>query len=467
LDYYENSGRGSINVLYSLFLNLFVAYEIILGRHPKDKEKFGLTGSVFIGKHYVKMGRVTALAQEVYLDLNKAHVLFVAGKRGSGKSYSLGVIAEGIATLPEDFSKRLSVIMLDTMGIYWTMKYPNHKDEQLLKEWGLEGKAIPNVKIYTPAGFYEEYKEKGIPTDESFSIAPWELGPDEWFLAFELEANDPIAVFIERTVLEMKKKGKYSIKDIIKVIESDDKEQVHVKQAASNRFRSADEWGLFSDKATPIKDLAKGGQITVLDLSAYVVMPNGWRIKHLALGLVSQKMFIERMAARKDEEYQSITKAVHYITADDEEKQEMPLVWLMIDEAHEFLPFEGKTSSTQPLKTLLREGRQPGVAMVMATQQPGKIHTDAMTQSDIILSHRLTAKIDTDALANLLQSYMRGAIDRQLDTLPRVAGSCIAIDDVNERLYPMKVRPRFSWHGGGAPEIITKKKNAFEFNLKD
>ena len=27
--------------------------------------------------------------------------------------------------------------MIDTMGIFWTMKYPNLKDEDLLEEWGL------------------------------------------------------------------------------------------------------------------------------------------------------------------------------------------------------------------------------------------------------------------------------------------------------------------------------------------
>jgi len=442
-----------------------MAYEVVLGRSRADKEEYGTEGSVLIGKTYVKMGRVTALAQRVFLDLNKAHVLFVCGKRGSGKSYSLGVIAEGIASLPEQYASRLSVIMLDTMGIYWTMKYPNHQDEILLKEWGLEGKAISNVKIYTPAGFFEEYKEKGIPTDHPFSIDPSELGADDWFLAFELSATDPIGVYIERVILELKKKGRYSMKDIIDFIQEDKTDDPHIKQAAYNRFRSADGWGLFSDKATPIKDLAKADQITVLDLSAYAVMPNGWRIKHLALGLVCEKMFIERMKARKDEEYANIHKAVHYIMEDDhyDKKGEMPIVWLMIDEAHEFIPSEGNTSSSGPLITLLREGRQPGIAMVLATQQPGKIHTDAMTQSDIILSHRLTAKIDTDALGNLLQSYMRGAIDRELSTLPRVAGACIAIDDVNERLYPMRIRPRFSWHGGGAPKIIEKKKSAFEF----
>jgi hypothetical protein len=63
----------------------------------------------------------------------------------------------------------------------------------------------------------------------------------------------------------------------------------------------------------------------------------------------------------------------------------------------------------------------------------------------------------------LLQSYLRTGLDKELANLPRLSGACIAVDDVNERMYPMRIRPRFSWHGGGAPAIVKEKKKAFEF----
>ncbi|MEM3154461.1 MAG: DUF87 domain-containing protein [Candidatus Woesearchaeota archaeon] len=442
-----------------------MVYEIILGREAADQAKWGTLGTILLGKHYVKMGAVTTLSQPVYLDLNKAHVVFVCGKRGSGKSYCLGVIAEGISQLPSEMRSRLSVVLLDTMGIYWTMKYPNHKDEALLKEWGMEGKSI-DVKIYTPFGFFKRWKELGIPTDVPFALNPAELSPEDWNLTFEIETTDPVAVFIERIVLELRKThGQYDIPDIIETIDADKTEDLHTKQAAKNRFLAVEEWGLFRPDATPMKELAQSGQITVLDLSAYAVMPNGWRIKHLVMGLVCNKLFMERMKARKDEEYAAVHQAVHYLLEEHEEPKgsEMPICWIMIDEAHEFLPNVGKTASSDALITLLREGRQPGIALVLATQQPGKIHTDAMTQSDIILAHRLTAKVDIDALGALLQSYLRVGLDKELANLPRVAGVCLAIDDVNERIFPMRVRPRMSWHGGGAPGLITEVKKAFEF----
>ena len=188
-------------------------------------------------------------------------------------------------------------------------------------------------------------------------------------------------------------------------------------------------------------------------------MPGGWKIKSLIVGLVSQNLFVQRMLARKNEEYKSIKDAIHYFTEDAaKEKLDMPLVWLVIDEAHEFLPREGRNPATQPLITILREGRQPGISLIMATQQPGKIHTDVMTQSDTVLSHRITAKMDVDALSMLMQSYMREGLDTEINNLPREQGAGVLFDDTNERMYAIRVRPRFTWHGGESPFAIPPEK---------
>lgn len=438
-------------------------YDIVLGRSEEERQKLGNKIAVFLGKHYVKMGAVTSLSQNVFLDVNNAHVVFICGKRGTGKSYSIGVIAEGIHALPDEIRSRLSVIILDTMGIYWTMKYPNHKDEKLLNEWGFEGNGVP-VKIYTPQGFFKQFREQGIPADVPFAINPAELNPEDWWLTFGLNPNEPLAVFIERKILELKEvMHDFDIPDIVEHIRGDQKEDVHVKNAAENRFLGVAQWGIFSRKATLMKDIAKGGQISVLDLSAYALMPNGWNIKCLVMGLVSQKLFLERLAARKVEEFKNIYSAVHYIVEEESLMgEESPMVWILIDEAHEFLPNKGKTAASDALITLLREGRQPGISLVLATQQPGKIHTDVMTQSDVIIAHRITAKIDTDALGALLQTYLRQGLDKELNILPHIVGSALAMDDVNERIYPIKVRPRFSWHGGSAPVVQPERKELFE-----
>jgi intein/homing endonuclease len=387
---------------------------------------------------------------------------FVANDIIVHNSYTMGVMAESMMDLPSEVRKNLSIIMLDTMGIYWTMKYPNKQEKGLLDEWGLEAKPL-NVNIFTPLGYYKQYKEEGIPTDFPFSIRTSELSSFEWSEVFEIDLNTSIGSLIERTIETLKEsKESYDIDDIVGAIQKDDRSPKEIKDAAENRFISAKHWGLFSKQGTLMEDLIIPGQITVLDVSCYTHIPGAQGLRALVIGLVSQKMFTQRMIARKSEEYESIYRETHLIERDEEEEKE-PIIWLFIDEAHEFLPIKGKTVASQPLITVLREGRQPGISLVLATQQPGKIHTDVITQSDIVISHRLTAKIDTQALGAIMQSYMREGLDTQLNYLPRVKGAAVIFDDSNEKIYPMRVRPRYTWHGGSAPSIVIQKKKIFEF----
>ncbi|HII30246.1 hypothetical protein AUJ69_03925 [Candidatus Woesearchaeota archaeon CG1_02_47_18] len=438
-------------------------YEIIIGRDDEDKRKFGVEGTVLLAKHYVRMGATASLSNPIYMDVIRPHVVFICGKRGSGKSYTMGALAESISSLPHDISRNLSVIILDTMGIYWTMKYKNERDTELLAEWGLKPGSI-KMNIYIPAGFYDRFKESGMPADMPFAIRPGELNPTEWCMTFEIDQNKPIGVLIEQTIHKLRKaKENYSIADIIRLIRSDKKAEQAVRDAAENRFMNAQSWGLFSDKATPIKELVTAGLVSVVDISCYATSEGGSRVKALVIGILAQKLFANRMVARRREEFDELHATMSLGSEDADEKNELPITWVLIDEAHEFLPRQGNTVATQPLLTLLREGRQPGIALVLATQQPGKIHTDVMTQSDIVISHRITAKMDVDALGTLMQSYMRQGLDAAIDELPSLKGAAVIFDDTNERIYPARIRPRVTWHGGASPTAIRKKKEIFDF----
>ncbi|MBL7054955.1 ATP-binding protein [Candidatus Woesearchaeota archaeon] len=436
-------------------------YEIVVGRNEEDRKKYGLQGTILIGKHYVKMGQTTSLSNKIYMDVSRSHVVFICGKRGTGKSYTMGAIAEGVADLPPEINKNLSIIILDTMGIYWTMKYPNKKDKGLLDDWGFEGKGL-NVQIFTPTGYYDKYKEAGIPTDFPFSIKTNDLDASDWCMTFGISINDPWGILIERIIETLKEnKQDYDIDDIVREIKKDTHSEEKERNAVENRFLSAKKWGLFSKEGTLLKDLVLPGQVTVLDVSCYVTIPGASNLRALVIGLVAEKLFIERMVARKKEELEALEKEMHMFAREDDDEKKEPLVWLVVDEAHEFLPNVGTTTATQPLITILREGRQPGISLVLATQQPGKIHTDVMTQSDVVIAHRITANIDVQALGALMQTYMRAGLDKELNILPRVKGAAIVFDDINEKMYPMRVRPRLTWHGGEAPSAILSKKKVF------
>ncbi len=428
-------------------------YDIIIGRNEEDKKLFGDKGLIYIGKQYIKMGQVTSLSSKVFLDVARPHVILVAGKRGSGKSYSLSVIAEEMVKLPEELSKNLAILIFDTMGIFWTMRFPNTRQEKLLKKWSLEPEAL-NVNVFVPIGFFKRYKIKNIATHE-FSIKTSELDSFDWCSIFNINPISQEGILVEKAISKVKdKKEDFSIKDILLAI-GEEKVDQNTKNIIYNQFDSSQRWGLFTEKGTEIKELVNSETATILDLSCYTDVAQNWSIKALIISLISKKLLTERIAIRKLEELASI-KGLSV------EKREMPIVWLMIDEAHEFIPREGATPATAALVQLLREGRQPGISLVLATQQPGEIHRDVITQSDIVLSHRVTAKVDIEALNNIMQTYLTRDILTHMNNLPRLRGSAIILDDNSERIYPMAIHPKRSWHGGEATSAIKIKK---EFGL--
>ncbi len=434
-----------------------MAYDIITGRNISDKKDFEKKGLAYIGKGFVKMGQYTSLSNKIFMDVVRSHVILVAGKRGSGKSYTLGVVAEEFSNLPKEVSQNIASLIFDTMGIYWTMKYPNEKDRNLLQEWDLKPKSL-KTKVYIPYGHFDKYIQKGIPGDEKFALDISEMTPEDWVLTFGLDIINPIAVLIERTITKIKEEKNYDIEEIISEIEKDNRTEREIKNAAIGLFEAANTWGIFSKKGiepTKITDLINAGTTTVLDLSVYNSV-GSFNVRALVISLVSRKLFNQRMDARKKEEIKSIAKG--FDLTPFSEKKETPLIWIFIDEAHEFLPLKGKTLATDALIQLLREGRQPGISIVLATQQPGQIHKDVMTQSDLVISHRVTSAPDLEALNRIMQSYLLESIKKYMDDLPSLKGSAIILDDNSERIYPMRIRPRFTWHGGEAPTAIKSEK---------
>ena len=423
-------------------------YNIIIGRNKSDKEKFKDRGLISLGKSYVKMGSYTSLSNQILMDIVKSHVILIAGKRGSGKSYSIAVIAEEISNLPKEVGKNIAPLIFDTMGIFWTMKYKNERERELLDKWELEPKELP-ANIWVPLGYFEEFEKKGIPVTNKFALAVSELNIEDWLSIFNLTMIEPISVLIQKIITNLKEKESFDLEDIIQEINKQETTE-ELKQSATALFVAAKSWKIFAtnqDTSTKINQLIQGGTTSVLDLSMYS-STSGFNVRALVIGLVSKKLFNQRIMARKKEEIENVNRGT------PSEKKEMPLVWLFIDEAHEFLPADKQTPASNSLIQILREGRQPGLSLVLATQQPGVIHRDVMTQSDIVLSHRLTNKKDIEALNEIMQTYLLESLTQSMNNLPDSKGSAIILDDNSERLYPIKVRPRFTWHGGEAPQAI-------------
>ena len=214
------------------------------------------------------MGNYTSLSNPIYMDVARSHVILISGKRGSGKSYTIGTMAESLSDLGVEESGNIASLIFDTMGIFWTMKYKNQKDTDLLGEWGLEAKNVP-MKVFAPFGYYQEYKDKGVDVDAEFAIKISELEPTDWVTLFELNFTDPIAVVMESVISELREsKGSFSFEDIYKMIERAENIEQNVKNSAMALFDAAKTWKVFDEeKGTEVRDLISAGSTTVIDLS--------------------------------------------------------------------------------------------------------------------------------------------------------------------------------------------------------
>jgi len=61
---------------------------------------------------------------------------------------------------------------------------------------------------------------------------------------------------------------------------------------------------------------------------------------------------------------------------------------------------------------------------------------------------------------------MRKGLDQEINSLPRLKGAAVIFDDSNETIFPVQMRPRFTWHGGSSPTAIKEKKNNSDDILK-
>ena len=366
---------------------------------------------------------------------------FIANDIIVHNSYSGGTLAEEMALLPPELSQNLSTIMVDTMGIYWSMKYPNEDQLVLLDEWGLKPKGLEKqVKTYVPFKQKAEFEEAEIPVDFGISISPHEFTAEDWTLAFNLPSTNPIGLGLQKTVNKLQDSGeKFGLNDMITRVKDDRLLDTHVKSTLENMLTIADQWGVFGEQGIKIDEIAKPGTVNVFDVSR-LRATEAWSVRNLLVAIICRKIYEHRVMARKQEELVRMGEI--------KLEKRYPMVWLIIDEAHQFVPAEGMTVSSGPILNIVKQGRQPGISFVPMTQMPNKIHQEVISQCDMVISHRLTSKDDLQSLQAVMQNYLMEDLTKSIDSLPKWKGSAIILDDNSERMYPVQVRPRFTWHGG-------------------
>lgn len=384
----------------------------------------------------LSIGRDIKSEDYVYLDASRSRAVLVCGKRGSGKSYTLGVIVEELLDAGDTL-----VIIIDPMGIYYPMAQPNQEQERLLWDWGLNAKGIPILLLVpgAPEALYggreviEAMEARGV-RFRQFRINPADLSPDAWCQLFDLSISDVMGIALFRAVQHLRRRRKehFFIAEIIDAIEGDGLVQDRTRQALLNRLEMAQDWDIFSTRYQELWEVFDPAAANVMDLSTLDPGPRGRR--NLVVDVLARDIFKRRTIARRKEELGLIG--------------ELPRVWMLIDEAHQFIPAGKSTLAKEALIRWAKEGRQPGISLVVASQQPSAIDSEVITQCDVIIAQKLTNRADINAVNALSQDYMGGELKTYIRKLKR-RGEAVLVDDEQERVVMAQIRPRKSYHGGG------------------
>lgn len=398
----------------------------------------------------LRIGKDIETNEEVIIEGDRSRVVFICGKRGSGKSYTMGVLIE---ELFEKAQGDALIVLADPMGIFHTMTLPNDDQIHELYRWGLTEKGFP-IRLLVPGNPIRRYgdeeivdllRQRGVDV-QSLRINPADLSPDAWCSLFNLNVNDLMGIALYRAVSNLQEKGDFfSVADLERSVERDPRAQEKTKEALLNRLNIASKWGIFEDNSSYAEEnIFASNAINVLDLS--VIDPGSHGLRNLIVDIVARNLFSIRTKARRKEEFGL--------------SAELPRVWLAMDEAHQFVPQSGPSLCKEILIRWVKEGRQPGLGLIAATQQPSAIDSELLSQCDLILSHKITAIDDIQSLNRLSATYMGGELKTFVRSLNR-RGEAILVDDERESVCRIAIRPRRSRHGGGESTEQKIKRSLF------
>lgn len=377
-------------------------------------------------------------AEEVRLDAGRSRTVLVCGKRGSGKSYLLGVMVEELFK-----AKAGLIVVVDPIGVFHTLAERNQEQEDEVWKSGLRPQGFP-VRILTPGipekcyGDYQvvdEMRKRGTEFSQ-IRLNVSDITVETWCEIFGIGINEPMGICLSRSLRYLKGlAGYFTMDDLIEAIQEQPKAQETTKDALINRFEDASCWGIFNDSPqNPANffDMFSTRHINVLDLHFLDSSRNGMR--NLILSVIARDLFRQRNAERLREEFNL--------------KVSIPKIWMVIDEAQQFVPNWTKSSICKEiLIRWVKEGRQPGLSMILASQQPSAIDNEVLSQCDVILSHLLTSVDDSQTVAKVASTFSGIEIKNSIQSLART-GEAIFLDDLENTFNKIKVRPRLSKPGG-------------------
>lgn len=315
----------------------------------------------------LNLGRINFHDVEMKVNMSKIlqkHLAILA-MSGAGKSYCVSVLLEELLSRAKE-DGQMSVIVFDTHGEYTSFGEPAKSPHV---DFSSRTKIIDATKIKIACS--------KLTTGLLAQVLPELSAPQK----------RELSSIIGKLTSEMKSGvGPFDLNDV----------KAEIAASASNSKTSEtllgiiselEELHLFSKIDSPsVEDLAKQGQLTVIDLNNVI----GEKKKQIMVAYFSSRLFNARR------------------------HKQIPPFALFIEEAHNFIP---ETTSKDiaiakpTLRTIAREGRKFGAALVVISQRPKRLDTTTLANCNTNIILRITNPYDLDHIKQSSEGLDVGSIN--------------------------------------------------------
>jgi hypothetical protein len=371
----------------------------------------------------------------VALDLTGCNTISLFGVQGFGKSYTLGVIAEmattavsGINSLPAPlatviFHYHKSDAYAPEMAAAVRPNEKSREVSQLLEEYSARPAGLKDVVLLSPEARVEDRRSEFPGLDvQPIKFGSGELGAEGW--KFLLGAVGSDALYVRQLVAIMRKyRQGLTLEDFRREIEAAELSP-SVRRLAEDRLNLA---APYLNDTARLADLLRPGRTVIVDLR------DEWVEKDEALGLFVVMLRIFSKAKYNGRDFNKL---------------------VVFDEAHKYITDSELVG--QVVETI-REMRHQATSVVIASQDPLSVPRAVVELTSVLLLHRMTSpqwlkhlKSAINALDQLTEAQV-GALQpgeallwAQRSTDKRYT----------QRPQRIKIRPRFSQHGGGTKTAV-------------
>ena len=423
--------------------------------------------------------------RNLWLDISGEQVVAILGKRGTGKSYTLGVLLEGMASNANDnnlakHETERGALVFDIMDIFWSSQIPLD-DTAISKEFQEQYKVMKkkgynsydlNVNILIPAGYENDIIDP--PNVQLLRLRGSDLSVEDWGSLFDVDIyTEPRGMLIHDLVVYVSEEGytdkdgnqidavaDFSVNDLVVCLNTSSAIATNYQditvRSVRQRLGTYSRLPMFRGEPTPLENIVMNRTATVLMLGR---VENS--LKNVIVSVLLNRIMRNRSMSSLARKQLDLDPNLNNQKREELENtitNSIPRSWVLLDEAHVLAGTDESSVAKDALIRYAKEGRNHGMSLAVATQQPSALDTRLMSQAETLIMHQLTSPKDAEIGFHNIRSPLPDSIkiDGSVSDLKKLLrqleqGSAIFSSGNApnlKRACVVNIRPRISAHGG-------------------